>query len=238
MKKNLKIEGKSLAIATLIILSNFIAIPVKSIENSSETLSSVSFNAGDIYLARKRRNNSVKGKKIQQYWQNAYRSFTQKNNKNSANEIRQGVILLKRRAERNSGKSRSNLLNSATELSQLADRIEQGKVSNSQELKKAFAKVELNLASVYLERAETNERDRGTSLQTGRALKATIGSLMLSTNWMSKEKRKEVTQAIQDARKIANDLIKGQKKNSAEIQKAISILKEQIDKLNQQIAMF
>ncbi|MGL5834710.1 MAG: hypothetical protein ACRC1Z_15965 [Waterburya sp.] len=171
----------------------------------------------------------------QQHWQAAQKDYLAQDNQAAAREVRKGAVFLNLEANRTTEQNiKSNLLNSAENLEQLAKNIKEGKVSGVEILNQAFAKGQLAMGQFYESQAKNSE-SQGKLTTAGREIIGAFHHLQAANTWLNEDRanlaiaQKEI-QAVKDSIGLPNEAL------SRNLSSAIATVREQITNLNQNLA--
>lgn len=155
----------------------------------------------------------------------------------AVSEVRASAALLRLEAGRESAEARSELLSSASELNDLADRVEHGKVSSRRELDLAFAHADLALAAHYRAMAAkaiaNQQRD-----DAGRWLKAAANSVDGATRWTGQKPPTAQAEAWDQVHALEAKIHSGADWSYDEAKKGIGYLGTQIQYLGSKMEKF
>ncbi|MFA9202027.1 MAG: hypothetical protein ACEQSC_00550 [Candidatus Nanopelagicaceae bacterium] len=170
----------------------------------------------------------------QQHWQAAKKDYLAKDTKAAAREIRKGAVFLNLEANRTTDQNiKSNLLNSAENLEQLAKNVKEGK-SDVDMLDRAFAKGQLAMGQFYESQAKNSE-SQGKLTTAGREIIGAFHHLQAANTWLNEDKanlemaQKEIN-AVKDSMGSPNEAL------SRNLSNAIATISELITNLNQNLA--
>ena len=166
------------------------------------------------------------------YFHQAREDFFKKDMKAAADEMRKGAAFLKLEAGRATEAGKQPLMASIQELEELADSVEKGTVTSTNELDHAFARAHTALATHYRLKAAESWAKKETS-KIGKALKAAALHLEYSAAWGFGKLETGTKEVVKDTRILAGKLIKGTGSVTTEVGKTVEALGKEIEKVGQ-----
>jgi hypothetical protein len=170
----------------------------------------------------------------EEHFRNARESFLEKNVKAAAAGIRKGAALLKIEASHATGEAKEALTASVGQLERLAQGVEKGTVSSTQELRRAFARADEALANEHFQKA-TESWSKKEIKKAGHELNAAANDVELASAWAGHKLDATTTAAIKDARAVAAKLTEGAGWTTGEVSKGLDAVGKEIEKLGKQI---
>ena len=170
----------------------------------------------------------------QQHWQQAKEEFLNKDNKAAAIDIRKGVAFLNLEANRATDQNiKTNISNSVQNLEQLAKNIQDGKVSDVEQLNRAFAKGQLAMGQFYESQAKASE-SRGELTTAGNEIIAAFHHIQAANTWLGIDNA-NLQQTQTEIETVRNSLGSPNEALSRTLSSAIANISKQITNLNQNI---
>jgi len=166
------------------------------------------------------------------YFHQARESFLKKDMKTAADEIRKGAAFLKLEAGRATEAGKKPLMDSIQELEELADSVEKGTVTSTNELDHTFARAQSALATHYRLMATESWAKKETS-KTGKALNAAALHLEYSAVWGFGKLETGTKEVVKDTRILSGKLIKGTGWVTTEVGRTVEALGKEIEKVGQ-----
>ena len=170
----------------------------------------------------------------EEHFRNARESFLEKNVKAAAAEIREGAAFLKLETSYATGEAREALGASVGELERLAQGVEKGTVTSTQELRRAFARADRALAEEHLQNAAESWSQKEIK-KAGHELNAAANDVDLASAWAGRKLDAATAAAIKDARAVGAKLTEDAGWTTGEVSKELDAVGKQIEKLGKQI---
>ena len=170
----------------------------------------------------------------QQHWQAAKDYYLDKNNRAAATEIRKGVAFLNLEANRTTdGGIKTNILNSAQNLEQLANDVKAGKVSDVKMLDRGFAQGQLAMGQFYQSQAKASE-SQGELATAGNEIIAAFHHLQAAHNWLGQD-HADLKQAQAKIDAVRDNLGSPNEALSRSLNTAIATVDNQINTFSQKL---
>jgi hypothetical protein len=170
----------------------------------------------------------------EEHFRNARESFLEKNAKAAAAQIRKGAAFLKLEASHATGEVKEALTASVGELERLAQGVEKGTVTSTQELRRAFARADQALAKQHFQDA-TESWSKKEIKKAGQELKSAANDVELASAWTGRKLDATTAAAIKDARAVAAKLTEDAGWTTGEVSKGLNAVGKKIENLGKQI---
>ncbi|MGE5304309.1 MAG: hypothetical protein ACM3TN_13435 [Alphaproteobacteria bacterium] len=170
----------------------------------------------------------------EKHFRNARESFLKKDARAAAAEIRKGAVLLELEAGHAKGKVKEALAASSHELQKLAQGVENGTVTSTQDLRRAFARADRALAEQHYQSAAESWSKKEIK-KAGRELKAAANHVELAVAWADHRLDSTTAAVIKDARAVAAKLSEKAGWTKDEVVKGMHGVGNEIEKLGKQI---
>jgi hypothetical protein len=168
---------------------------------------------------------------LNRHFVNARTQLQQQNQERAAAEIRLASEYLEMYAGIAEGEIQQDLDSTQDQLRQLADRIEQGDVTQRQQLDRTFAQAHRALAKYNFEQAR-QFRDEDRSVAAGYRLRAAAQHLQQATTWADTQIDPDTARIFQEAQTAGARMIRGQEVRDED--DLVNRLEEQLERLDQQ----
>ncbi len=172
---------------------------------------------------------------VESFFQKARQEYLQKDMKAAAAEVRKGAARLKSEAAAAADKEKKALTASSRELEKLAGELEKGTVKSVKEMDMAFARAYEALA--------TNSRVKSAEAwskkeykQAGDDLEEAIDELVKGFAWAGQEIEVGTQKAIDQSKELSKKLKEGASWASAEANKAMKDLENEISAFGRRIS--
>jgi chromosome segregation ATPase len=163
--------------------------------------------------------------------------FLAEGTKSTVFEIRRAAAYLKLEAARGSTEKQTGLQTSIDELEDLADDVENGVVTTVDGFEEPFARAQLALAKFH-QRMTAATWARKEYKKAGEELQAAAANLEHAAEWAGHTLDSTAQTALRDSRTAAKALIEGTGWNSAEIQKGMTELQGETEKVNHELPVW
>ena len=170
----------------------------------------------------------------EEHFRKARESFVGNNVKAAAAQIRKGAAFLKHEAGNGTGDVKEALAASRQELERLAQRVENGTITSTQELRRAFARADLVLAKQHFQEAVESWSKKEIH-ETGHELKAAANDCGLTLAWAGRGLEGAAASTLKDARVVAAKLNADAAWTAGEVGKGLDAMGKEIEKLGTQI---
>lgn len=160
--------------------------------------------------------------------------FLKKEYKKSAEEIRNGSEILKKKADQAGAETKEELMKSAKDLDALADNVEKGAVKSEKTLKDSFTRAHYALARYYKESASESFAKKEYK-KAGQELKLSAMYLETGIKWTGNKIQKGTATVIADSRRMGDKLVKGSGRAADEFGKGMTYLGDEITKFGNNI---
>ena len=171
----------------------------------------------------------------EEHFRKARESFLKKDFKAAAAEIRKGEAILKSETRHATEEAKEALTASSRELETLAQGVEKGTVTSTQELRRAFARADLALAKQHYQKAAASWSKKEIK-KAGHELKAAANDVELASAWGGHKLEATTAAVIKDARAVAAKLIEETSRTTDEVSKGLDAVGKEIGKLGEQMA--
>jgi len=167
---------------------------------------------------------------IDHHFYEARVAFLEKKYEMAADEIRRGAAYVKLEATRSIEGEKKSLMASYDQLEKLADKVELGKVASAKNLDAAFADAQRALAENGYLQATTSWKSKDTE-STIQSLQVAAAHLERAMIWPGYKREQYISEITKEVARLVERL-KGEKNvASAEIDKTIRKLGDEIDSL-------
>lgn len=143
----------------------------------------------------------------EEHFRKARESFLKKDFNAAAAEIRQGEAFLKLETRDATEEAKQALIASSREVERLAQGVEKGTVTSTQELRRAFARADLALAKQHYQKAAASWSKKEIKM-AGHELQAAANDVELASAWSGQKLAAATTTVIKDDRAMASKLRK------------------------------
>jgi hypothetical protein len=172
---------------------------------------------------------------IEQTFQKAQKDYLQKDMKAAADEVRKGAAYLKSEAAAAKGKGKEALTASYRELEKLAGELEKGTVKTVKEMQMAFARAYNALATnSHVKSAEAWAKKEYK--RAGDELEAAVGELEKGYAWAGQKAEAGTQKVIDDSKALTKKMKEGTIRASAEVNKALKDLEDEIKTFGRKIS--
>lgn len=150
----------------------------------------------------------------------ANESFSKKDMKAVASDLRKGAEFLKKTAGCVTEDAKKALLSTAQDIEKLAKDIEKGTIKSDKDLKKAFAKIHYDFARYSQQKAKESWLKKDAR-KVGHYLKAVVIHTEYAARWSGYELEAGTIALVNGVRNVSSKLIKGTGWAATEVGKAI-----------------
>lgn len=168
----------------------------------------------------------------QQHWQTAKQKLLDGNKQLAAVEISKGIAFLTLEANRTTDKNiKSDILNTAQDLEQLANNVRDGEVSDAKMLDRAFARGQLTMSRFYENQAQASE-SQGELTTAGKEVIAAFEHLQAANTWLRGKDNAALKQVKTEINALRDSLSSPNEAQSRNLGKAIATVERQIVNLD------
>ena len=167
--------------------------------------------------------------KAENHFMASSKYFLKKEYHKSADEMRKGSEILKDKAKSAAEDTKQALNKDASELDQLADNIEKGTEKSVKNMKDLFARADNTLAKYYHEKASESYAKKEYK-NAGHELKAAAAHFKEGITWAGQKGERGTETAIEESRRLGDNLVKGTKVAAGNVEKGMSSLGDEIKK--------
>jgi hypothetical protein len=172
---------------------------------------------------------------VEQNFQKARQDYLQKDMKAAADEVRNGAAYVKAEASAAKGKAKEALMTSYSELQKLSGELEKGTVKSVKKMEMAFARAYKALA-MNSHVKSTEAWSKKESKKAGDYLEAAVGELEKGFAWAGQKAEAGTQRVISESKELSKKLKEGASSASAEAEKALKGMGDQIKTFGQKIS--
>jgi serine protease Do len=168
--------------------------------------------------------------------QKARETFLKKDFKEAASAIRQAALLLNTESAKAAGDAKQDLIRSAEELDELANKVDKRAVRSEKELDASFARAEAALAKYYHAIASESWAKKEVSV-AGRYLGAAVVHVENALNLGEQKIREESKNAIRQAKEVAGKMEKDVGLSGSEVGRSLEAVRKEIGQLTRRVRL-
>jgi uncharacterized protein YjbJ (UPF0337 family) len=170
----------------------------------------------------------------EEHFHKARESFLKKDARAAAAEIREAARLLELKAGQAKGKVKEALAASSHELQKLAQGVENGTVTSTQELRRAFARANRALGERHYQSAAESWSKKEIK-KAGHELKAAANHVEMAVEWADHKLDSTTAAVIKDARTVVAKLSEKAGWTKDQVVKGLHGVSNEIEKLGKQV---
>jgi len=155
-------------------------------------------------------------------------NFRKNNMAESADELRRAAANVKLEARRAKGEQYKALKDAFRELRKLADDVEGGKVTSSNELEEVFARAHYASARHHFRESSESWKNKDAR-NTGHALEAAATHLKHAATWAHQKEEELVAKVVKEAHLVAEKLTEAGDWASEEVDKVLAAFEKMIE---------